>query len=262
MAAKAVWKGTIGFGLVSVPVKMYSSTDEKTVHFNQLHRECGTKIQLKKWCSKCEKHLDTQEIMKGYPVGDDQFIHMTDEDFAKVPGSTIENIQVVAFVDPASIDPRHYIKSYILSPDKAGVKAFSLFLKALESVGKVAVAQWAFKEKEYVATVRVLGGCLLLQTLYYADELRSVAEFEPALAEISDKEMEMAVTLVNTLATDDLDMDQFEDRRRKAILSIIEAKTLGQEYSPADAPKEAPKMDLADALMASINQAKAKSEVA
>lgn len=261
MASRAIWKGTVGFGLVSVPVKLYSATEERTVHFNQIHRDCQSRIQMPKWCPTCERKVEAAEIVKGYPVGDNQYILMEEADFASLPVKSLKAIEVVEFVDASRIDPRHYNKAYFVAPEDAGVKAFSLFLQAMEKVNLVGIAKLSYREREHLATIRAFDGVILLQTLFYSDELRSHEEIKPKMVECSDKEMEMAVTLINTLVSEEVDLSKFKDEYRDILMQVIEAKVAGQPIT-IEAPKEAPKMDLVDALMASINAGqKAKEEV-
>ncbi|MBA7478534.1 Non-homologous end joining protein Ku [subsurface metagenome] len=257
MAPRSIWKGAMGFGMVSVPVKLYSSTDEKTVHFNQLHRDCNTRIQVPKFCPTCDRKVEQAELVKGYPVGDNQYVLMDEADFANLPVKSLKSIDVVAFVEGGQIDPRHYKSSYFLAPDDAGVKAFSLFLQAMGKVNMVGICKLGYREREHLATIRAYGGVILLQTLYYADELRNADEVAPKLADVSEREMEMAITLLQTLQTPKPNLDQYEDEYRKTLLKVIEAKLNGVTLS-VEAPKEEPKMDLVDALMASINQSKEK----
>jgi len=262
MAPRAIWKGKIGFAMVSIPVKLYSATEEKTVHFNQIHRDCQSRIQVPKWCPTCDRKVEQSEIVKGYPIGDNQFILMEAADFANLPVKSLKTIEVVAFVDADQIDPRHYNKSYFVAPeDVVGDKAFSLFLQAMEKVNKVGLVKLGYREREHLASIRAFGGVILLQTLYYADELRSAEELKPKSVSVSEKEMEMAVTLISTLVMEKVNMTMFGDAYREALLGVIEAKLNGETIT-FEAAAEAPKMDLMDAMMASINAAKAKAEVA
>jgi len=264
MAPRAIWKGDLGFGIVNVPVKLYSATEEKTVHFNQLHRDCQSRIQMPRWCPTCDRKVEMAEIVKGYPVGDNQYVLMEEQDFASLPVKSLKTIDVMAFVDESQIDPRHYNKAYFIAPEDAGVKAFSLFLQAMEKVNKVGMAKLGYREREHLASIRAFQGVILLQTLYYADELRSAEELKPKSVEVSEKELEMAITLLNTLAMDKINMAMFGDAYREALLGVIEAKLNGETIT-FEAPQEEPKMDLMDALVASINAAqsdKEKAEVA
>jgi len=260
MAPRAIWKGAMGFGMVSVPVKLYSATEEKAVHFNQLHRDCQTRIQVPKWCPTCDRKVEQAEIVKGYPVGDNQYVLMEEGDFASLPVKSLKSIDVVAFVDGSAIDPRHYNKSYFLSPEDAGVKAFCLFLQAMGKVNLVGICKLGYREREHLATIRAFGGVILLNTLYWADELRSAEELRAKMVDVSEKEMEMAITLIRTLETPDLDLSQFEDEYREVLLDRIQAKLNGQPIITAETPQEEPKMDLVDALMASINAEKKAKE--
>ena len=281
MAPRAIWKGAMGFGMVSVPVKLYSATEEKTVHFNQLHYDCKppaeeadteadaeaeaeaiicTRIQVPKWCPKCERKIEPAEIVKGYPVGDEQYVLMDEADFASLPVKSLKSIDVVAFVEGDQIDPRHYKSSYFLAPEVAGVKAFSLFLQAMGKVNMVGICKLGYREKEHLATIRAYGGVILLQTLHYSDELRNQEEVAPKLADVSDQEMEMAITLLQTLKTPHADLGQYQDEYRVALLDRIQAKLNGTPITKAETAQEEPQMDLVDALMASINAEKKAKE--
>ncbi len=260
MAPKAIWKGQMGFGLVNLPVKLYSATEERTVHFNQLHKDCQTRIQMPRWCPTCDRKVEQAEIVKGYSVGDNQYVLMEDTDFASLPVKSLKTIDVVAFVEGGQIDPRHYNKPYFLAPEDAGTKAFSLFLQAMAKVNMVGICKLGYREREHLATIRAFGGVILLQTLYYSDELRNPDEVAPKLVDVSEKEMEMGITLLQTLQTPNANLDQYEDEYRKVLLDRIQAKLNGQPITVAEAAPEEPKMDLVDALMASINAEKKAKE--
>ena len=260
MAPRSIWKGAMGFGMVSVPVKLYSATDEKTVHFNQLHADCQTRIQMPRWCPTCDRKVEQSEIVKGYPIGDEKWLVMDSADFTSLPVKSLKTIDVVAFVEGNQIDPRHYNKPYFLAPEDAGVKAFSLFLQAMAKVNMVGICKLAMREREHLATIRAFGGVILLQTLYYADELRNPDEVKPKMVDVSEKEMEMAITLLQTLRTPTPNLDQYEDEYRNALLERIQAKVAGESFAISETPTEEPKMDLVDALMASINAEKQKAE--
>jgi len=260
MAPRSMWKGAISFGMVVIPVKLYSATEEKAVHFNQIHRDCNTRIQMPRWCPNCDRKVEQAEIVKGYPVGDDQFVLMEEADFASLPVKSLKTIDVVAFVEGGQIDPRHYNKPYFLAPEDAGTKAFSLFLQAMAKVNVVGICKLGYREREHLATIRAFGGVILLQTLYYADELRNPDEVAKKMADVSDKEMEMAITLLQTLQAPNANLGQYEDEYRTALLDRIQAKLNGQPITVAETPQEEPQMDLVDALMASINAEKKAKE--
>jgi len=260
MTPRSMWKGALGFGMVAIPVKLYSATEERAVHFNQLHKDCQTRIQMPRFCPTCDRKVEQAELIKGYPVGDNQYVLMEEADFTSLPVKSLKSIDVVAFVEGDQIDPRHYNKPYFLAPEDAGVKAFSLFLQAMAKVNMVGICKLGYREREHLATIRAFGGVILLQTLYYADELRNPDEMAPKLADVSDKEMEMAITLLQTLQTPNANLGQYEDEYRTALLDRIQAKLNGTPITVAETAKEEPQMDLVDALMASINAEKKAKE--
>lgn len=257
MAPRSIWKGTLGFGMVAIPVKLYSATDDQAVHFNQLHRKCGQRIQMPRWCPTCDQKVAPEDLVKGYEVGKDQYVVLEEADFQAVPLKTLKTAEVVAFVDGKGIDPRHYDKAYFLAPDEAGGKAFFLFLQAMDEVGLVAVAKLCYRDREHLSTIRAFGGVMLLQTLFYTDELRDPVDLYPKMVPaVSDKEKEMARKLVEAMKVATVDLTQFRDEYRDALLKVIEAKLAGTPLQVA--PQTAAKaVDLADALLASIQAAEA-----
>ncbi|KKM72615.1 hypothetical protein LCGC14_1418740 [marine sediment metagenome] len=259
MAPKAVWKGAVGFGMVSIPVKLTSGTEEKKVSFNQLHGECKGRIQMPKWCPTCDCKVESEDLIKGYPVGDDQYVIMEEADFAGLPVKSLKTIDVVAFVDGTAIDPRHYNKSYLMAPEAAGLKAFSLFIQAMTRANVVGIAKLGFREREHLAAMRAFGDVILLQTLFYADELRDPGDVVKPLTVCSQQEMDMAMSLIKSLATDNPDLVQYEDEYRKMLNEVIQSKLDGTVFVAAPTT-EAPKMDLVDALMASIAAKPADTE--
>lgn len=261
MATRPSWKGTIGFGMVSVPVKLYPATEEKTVRFNSIHRKCQTRIQMPKWCPYCDSKVEAGELVKGYEVGDNQYVLMEEADFAAIPLKSVKTIEVVEFVDGSKIDPRHYEKSYFIAPEDAGVKAFSLFLQAMAKVNLVGICKLTRGEKEHLATIRAFGGVILLSTLFYSDELRNAADVQVKLPDVSEREMNMAITLIKTLASDTVDLSKYQDQYRDALMQVIQAKVAGQPIT-VQTPKEEKAMDLVDALMASINASEKAKETA
>jgi DNA end-binding protein Ku len=261
MAPRSTWKGGMGFGMVNVPVKLFTAVDEKTIHFNNVHRECKTKLAQPKTCPTCNKAVDAKEIVKGYEIGDNQWVFLEDSDFEAVRLKSLKAMEVLEFVDGAGIDPRHYDSSYFVAPDEAGVKAFSLFLHAMAQVNMVGVVKLTFKTKEKLATIRPFGNVILLQTLFYADELKPSKDIEVSLPEVSDRELEMGMTLIKTLAADKVDMAKYHDNYREALMKVIQAKVAG-EVIEAPTPEKEPEMDLVEALMASINAENQKKETA
>ncbi len=261
MAPRPTWKGGMGFGMVNVPVKLFTATDEKTIRFNNIHRVCKTKLNQPKSCPTCKVEVEAKDMVKGYEVGDNQWVFLEESDFAAVRLKSLKAMEVLEFVDGAGIDPRHYDQSYFVAPDEAGAKAFSLFLQAMAKVNLVGVVKLTFKTKEKLATIRAFGRLILLQTLFYADELKPIKDIEVALPDVSDREMEMGITLIKTLASDKVEMTKFHDTYREALMKVIQAKVAG-EVIIAQVTEEVPAMDLVDALMASITAGQKKKEAA
>jgi DNA end-binding protein Ku len=248
---RAIWTGSINFGMVSIPAKLYSATDDRRVAFHQYHSECGSRIQMPKYCPVCERRLETAEIKRGYEISKDQHIILEDTDFQSLPLKSLKQIEVVEFVDSTGIDPRAYADSYFLSCEDIGVKAFTLLLKAMEKVNLVAVAKLTYRDREHLSAIKHYDGVLLLQTLHYADELRPYEELKPRqMAMISDREMEMALALIKAM-TAKFEHAKYHNDYREALERLVEAKLDGKVITAI--PEMAPVEDVAAALIASLN---------
>ena len=257
MAARSIWKGSVGFGLVNVPCKLYSATDEKGIHFNQLHKGCKARINLVKRCSACGEEVSEKlgNLIKGFEVNKGEYVLMEEADFLNVPVKTLKGVEILAFVDAGKVDPRHFEKSYFLAPeDKLGTKAFSLLLQAMEKVGKVGIVKLTYREREHLAMIRPFGKVLLLQTLFYTDELRPSSEVEVALPQVSDKELAMGIMLLRTLEVGDIDLSQYKDGYEEALRAVIQAKLEGKTIQSVPEEQKPATDDLIAALMASLNQ--------
>lgn len=261
MAARATWKGTVGFGLVSVPVKLYTALDDKDIHFNQLHKDIDpatgkevlTKINLKKVCPYCGKTVANEEIISGKQVGD-KWITVTDQEKANCTIKSTKTLEILAFVPAEKIDPRHFGESHFLGPDDAGKKAFHLLLKAMASENRVAITKITQVSREKLCCIRAYGKLLLLQELCYADELRSTAEVETALPDVSDKEISMGVMLMKQMEEDNPDMTVYHNVGREKLADLIEKKAQGVAITVDTVEAMPPTEDLLTALMNSLNQ--------
>lgn len=262
--ARSIWKGAINFGMVSIPSKVYSATDEARVNLHQYHQQCGTRIQQPKWCSGCERFLEAGEIIKGYDTGE-RVVTLTEEDFSRLPLKSIKAIEVVEFIDPSQVDIRCYDTPYFIAAEKPGTKAYKLFLMAMEQTGLAAVCKFAYRERERLALIRPLNGVMLLQTLLYADQLRPHDEFKPSEivqqelgatpgVAISDKEIKMAVALISSMKNESFNHQLFFDQYRWALEKLIESKLTGEALEAPELPEAEPG-DLADQLLASLNAA-------
>jgi DNA end-binding protein Ku len=254
-----MWKGAISFGLVSVPVGLYTSTEEKTLRFNQLHDEDFGRIKMQRVCSKCGEMVDFEHIVKGYEYEKDKYVVMTDEDFDAVPVESSRAIDIVQFVDLADIDPIYYKKSYYLVPEETGLKAYTLLRRAMEEDGRVAIAKVAFREKEHLAALRFKDDVFVLETMYWPDEIRA-ADFEvlDKKVQVRDTEVQMAKSLIDNL-TEPFEPGKFTDEYREALLGIVEKKIAGEEIEVVPEPEPTKVVDLMEALKASVEQTKKKA---
>ena len=252
---RSIWNGLISFGMVSIPVKLFTATESKDVSFHLLHQECNSRLKQLRWCPVCEREVEWGEIVRGYEWAKDQHVIMTDEDFEKLPLPSRRTIELSAFVKAEEIDPVYYEKSYYLEPDDVGLKPFALLMKALREKGLTAVAKIAIRNKERLCALRPMDGTLMLETLYYPDEIRVERGVELPEVQVSDRELEMASTLIDLLA-DAFEPEKYEDEYRQALMAIIEAKLQGEEFVEAPAAAPAKVTDLMAALKASVEAAK------
>jgi DNA end-binding protein Ku len=256
---RAMWKGAISFGLVSVPVGLYTATEEKTLRFNQLHDEDFGRIKMQRVCSKCGEMVDFEHIVKGYEYDKDKYVVMTDEDFDAVPVESSRAIDILQFVDLADIDPIYYKKSYYLLPEESGLKAYTLLRRAMEEDGRVAIAKVAFREKEHLAALRFKDNVFVLETMYWPDEIRA-ADFDilDKRVQVRDNEVQMAKSLIDNL-TEPFKPEKFKDEYREALLEIVEKKVAGEEIEVVPEPEPTKVVDLMEALKASVEQTKKKA---
>jgi DNA end-binding protein Ku len=257
---RAMWKGAISFGLVTIPVSVYPATEEKTLRFNQLHDEDGGRIRMKRTCSVDGEEVGYEHIVKGYEYEKDRYVILTDEDFDAVPVESSRAIDIQQFVELDEIDPMYYKKSYFLVPEETGARAYALLREALNRAGKVGIAKVSFRDKEHLAALRFRDDAFVLETMYWPDELRE-ADFGgvDVNANVRDNELEMARTLIDNL-TADWDPTQFKDEYRDSLLRIVEAKINGEEIEVVEAEPAAKVVDLMEALKASVAAAKKQPE--
>lgn len=250
MAMRSSWKGSLGFGMVAIPVKLYKAADDKRVGLlHNLHTECGSRLEQPKYCPKCQRQIETTEVMKGFEIDKEHYIPVTNEELDGLKLESAHTIQIEGFVKGDTLsDPRLFREPYFLSPEEVGAKAFVLFVKAMEECGVIGVSKIAVREKEQLCAVRPFGGILLLQTLHWADELRDYGELT-VFASVTDQEMGMAKQLISAM-TKDIDLGKHHDEYRQALVELIEAKLEGKSYE-APKPKQM-EANLADALMASL----------
>lgn len=256
MAARSIWNGVVSFGMVSIPVRMYPATSSKDIAFNELHQVCKSRLKRLRWCPHCQREVAGDEVIKGYEYTKGQYVEMTDEDFEKVPLPSKRTIEVAQFVKGEQIDPVFYDTSYVLEPEDLGKKPFALLMHAMRAKGLTAVAHITIRKREQLCALRPQGGNLMLETLFYADELRVEIGKELNEVQLTEAEQGLAENLVEMLAGD-FDAKEYKDAYREALTELISAKLEGKELiTVPDEPAQV--MDLMEALRASIEQAKAR----
>lgn len=256
---RTLWKGAITFGLISIPVKLYTAVQEKSMRFHLLHEADGGRIRFKRECSKCGQEVGWEDIAKGYEFEKDRYVRFSDEELEGLQVDSIRAIDVVSFVPLEDIDPIYFNKTYYVAPEPSGIKAYKLLAEALEAEGQVGVAKIALREKEHLATIRLKDGVFVLETMHWPDEIR-----EPELDELSkkidvrDSEVKMARQLIQQLS-DDFKPEEFKDEYRARLEELAERKIEGEEVTiaaPPEEPERAEVVDLMDALKASVDAAK------
>jgi DNA end-binding protein Ku len=256
---RSIWKGAISFGLVTIPVKLYSATEQKDVSFHQVRRSDGSRIRYKRVAQTDGEEVPYGEIAKGYELSSGETVVLTDEDFADLPLTTSKAIDVLQFVPLEQVDPIFFEKSYYLEPDKTGAKPYVLLRDALEESGKVAIVKVALRNREALATLRVRDSVFVLETMLWPDEIRAPEfGFLDEDIDVRPQELAMAGSLIETLSGE-FDPSQYKDSYREALQEVIEAKIAGHEVKqPEQAqPTTGTVVDLMAALRASVEAAKA-----
>lgn len=255
---RAIWKGAVSFGLVNVPVRLYSATENHDVQFRQVHRTDGGRIRYKRFCSKDGQEVAYDDIAKGYETEDGQMIVLTDDDMAELPTRSSKEISVEKFVPEDQIDPMLLDKSYYLEPDKTATKPYVLLREALEAQGRMAIVTVSIRTRMTMAVLRVRDGVIVMQTMLWPDEIRSADFASVEDQELSDKEMSMARMLIDELAGD-YDPDEFEDDYALAVEALVRAKIDGGKVQQVEDDEEesGEVVDLLAALARSVEKAKA-----
>ncbi|WP_328801986.1 Ku protein [Paenibacillus sp. LX16] len=248
-----VWKGAISFGLVHVPVKMFSATEDKDISMRYIHKECGSPLSYVRKCPVCDKEVEWEEIGKGYEYEKGKFVMFDKEELEQVSGQADKNIVILDFVDLQEIDPIYFQKTYYLSPDQAGSNAYKLLMNAMKDTGKIGIAQISIRSKSSLAAIRVLDECLAVETMFYPDEIRPIAQVPnlPGQEEVKEKELTMAKMLIEQLSTP-FDAAKYTDQYRERLLYLIQHKVAGEEVRIAPTQPQTNVVDLMAALQASI----------
>jgi DNA end-binding protein Ku len=241
--------------MVSIPVKLFGATESRDIRFSLLHATCGTRLQQKRWCPTDEVEVPWTETARGYEFSKGQYVVLTDEDFEKLPLPSKHTIELSAFVQEREIDPVFYEKSYYLEPGERGEKPYALLFKALEEKKLSATASITIRKKEQLCVLRAHEGTIMLETLFYPDEIRQERGIDLNKVKVSDKELDMAFTLIELLKKP-FDPSEYRDHYREALAQLIEAKLEGKQVVSAPASRDTGVLDLAEALKRSVEAAK------
>jgi DNA end-binding protein Ku len=254
-----IWKGSISFGLVNIPIKLHAATEDKDVKLRTLHKECNSPIKYEKVCPVCDKEVQNEDIVKAYEYTKGKFVVLEDEDLEALKKENEDKaVEIIDFVKMSEIDPIYYQRSYFMSPNESGGKAYSLLRKALEESQKVGIAKIMIRAKEQLAVIRVYDNTLVMETIHFPDEVRKTVDVPnvPEEDKVTDKELDTAIMLIDQLTTE-FEPDKYKDDYRTALLELIEAKRTGKELvTPTEKEPVSNVTDLMAALQASIDRTK------
>lgn len=254
-----MWKGYISFGLVNIPVNMYAATEEKRLRFRYLHRKCQTPIQSVRMCPKCDQPVAWEDVVRGYEYQDGQYVLMEKDELDELLPDTKKTIEILDFVRLEEIDPIYFNKTYYLGAQESTNKAYVLLRDALKTTGKIGIARVILRAKQTLAVVRVYQNCLVMETIFYPDEVRSVNQMPdlPEKLELTEREESMAVQLIEQLTTT-FQPENYRDTYRETLEERIQKKIHQEQV--VESPKQQPEkvVDLMEALQASLNKVKEK----
>lgn len=249
-----MWKGSISFGLVNIPIKMFAATEERDVRFRYLHKECMSPIKYQKVCPNCNKEIGEEDIVRGFEYEPNRYVVLDENELNSLKTEVnAKNIEILDFVNLSEIDPIYFDKTYYLSPQENGTKAYSLLQKAMLDTGKIAISRITIRNKQSLSCLRVSNGVLVMETIFYPDEVRPVSQIPglPENREINAKELDIATKLIESL-TASFEPEKYKDNYREALHDLINKKISGKEIKT---PKELPQknvIDLMEALQASL----------
>ena len=264
MPARAIGTATISFGLVSVPVNLYSSSESKTsVSFNMLHKKCGSRLKQQYTCPKDNEVVSRDDTVKGYEFAKDQYVVLSAEELKALEEKATGMIDVVEFVPLSKVDREYLDKCYYLAPDKGGDRAYRLLAAALKDTGRAALGQYAARGKQHLVLLRPLNGVIVMEQLHYADEVRPTTEVTVPDGDVKPAELALARQLIEQTATDEFEPDKFKDTVRERVLETIQRKIDGQDITADVTPDGGGKIiDLMEALKASLAATNAPREAA
>jgi DNA end-binding protein Ku len=257
--ASSVWKGYLSFGLLSIPIRLFTAARGERISLNQLHEVCHSRLKMPLFCPTCDRKVERSEIIKGYEFEKDQYVLFSDEDLDKIEPESARAMEILEFVKVDEIDPLYYDASYYLTPEEEGKKAYSLLLKAMEESNYAAIAKVTMHQREHIVVIRPRAEGMTLHTMFYQSEIREVAEFtHQEKVEPKEQEKKLAMQLIDSLAAP-FEPEKYRDEYQESMRSMIAAKQKGQEVTGTVHPTRAPVIDLMDALKKSINAKPAAS---
>ena len=256
---RVFWSGSISFGLVNIPIRLYPATSDHDIHFNQLHKTDHGRVHYQIVCAVDEQPLEREDIVRGYEYASDHYVTFTDEELEGLALAAAKTIDILDFVALDQVDPLFFQKGYYAAPQKGAAKAYALLREALERTGKVAVARLILRQQGHLALIRQQGQLLLLETMFYADEINKAEDVPVEPAEVTDRERDLALSLVQSLSVD-FRPERYRDVYRDRLEEAIAAKIEGEQIVVTAAPEEAKVVDLMEALELSLQRARAAGE--
>lgn len=258
MAARSLATLTVSFGLVSIPVKLYSATEaSKHISFNLLHKTCGSRLKQQYVCIKEDVIVPRDEMVKGYEFAKDQYVQFSAEELKALEEAGTHTADVTEFVPLSAVDPVYFDKAYYLAPDKGGAKPYALFTRALRESGKCALGRWAARGKQYIVLIRAVEDGLVMQQLMYAEEVRSIRDIDIATFEVKETELKLAHKLIEQQSVETFDPSQYKDDVRERVEAAVQKKVEGEEITLSEAPDAGASgkvVNLMDALRASLEK--------
>jgi DNA end-binding protein Ku len=261
MAARSIGTGTVSFGMVSIPIRLYAAGESKSaVSFNLLHDKCKSRLKQQYVCPKDNEVVGRDHMVKGYEFTKDQYVSFTEDEIKQMAEETQKAIEITEFVPASEVDPVYFDGAYYLGPDQGGDKAYKLLSEAMKQTGRSALAKWSARGKQYLVMIRPVKNGLVMQQLLYADEVRPFSEVPVGDAELKDSEMKLAIQLVDQIASDQFKPENYSDEVKKRYQEAIQRKVDGQEVTAAPEAPRAQIIDLMEALKASLASKGSKPE--
>lgn len=255
--ATSVWKGFLSFGLISIPIRLFVAARSERISLNQIHKDCGSRIKMPLFCPVCNRQVPRTEIVKGYEHEKDQYVLFTDEELDKIEPDSARSMEILEFVKTDEVDPLYYDTSYYMVPEEEGKKAYQLLLKAMDESAYAAIAKITMHGREQIVVIRPRANGLTLHTMFYANEVREVAEYgRTDKVELKASEKKLAEQLIESLAAP-FDPSKYRDEYQVNMRDMIDAKLKGQQVVEAPHVKRAPVIDLMEALKKSISDRQA-----